>query len=167
MIIRWLLKSSRRAIVEHGKRRPHPAPARPSGADSPPATRQVLENRCHVIDGDTIVIDGCHIRLAGIDAPELHHPWGRKSRAALISLCRGQIVRAELQEAVSYQRGVAVCYLPDGRDLGAELVRQGLALDWAKFSGGRYRHLEPNGVRKRLWRAAAKQKGRYDAARHG
>lgn len=26
-----------------------------------------------VLDGDTIVLDGVHIRIANIDAPEIHH----------------------------------------------------------------------------------------------
>jgi micrococcal nuclease len=61
---------------------------------------------------------------------------------------------------LSYDRTVAKCYLEDGTDLAAELVKQGLALDWPKFSGGAYRHLEPEGIRKKHWRAAAKQQGK-------
>ncbi|MEL6838766.1 MAG: nuclease, partial [Pseudomonadota bacterium] len=52
------------------------------------------------------------------------------------------------------------CFLPDGRDLSAEMVKQGLALDWAKYSGGVYRHHEPQDVRKKLWLADARQNGR-------
>lgn len=74
------------------------------------------------------------------------------------------MVTAEIREDVSYDRIVAKCYLPDGTDLAAELVRQGLALDWPKFSGGEYRILEPEGIRKKLWRAAAKQQGRLKSA---
>lgn len=130
---------------------------------APPA-RTVLRGRCWVIDGDTIEIDGTRLRLAGIDAPELDHPWGQKSKCALVQLCANQIVTAELHPELSYDRVVAQCFLPDGRDLAAELVRQGLALDWPRFSGGRYRHLEPAGVRKRLWMAHARQLGRLPRA---
>jgi micrococcal nuclease len=63
------------------------------------------------------------------------------------------------QPELSYDRLVAECFLPDGRDLAAELVRCGLALDWSKFSGGKYRHLEPADARRRLWRAQARQRG--------
>ena len=49
---------------------------------------------------------------------------------------------------------------PDGTDLSATLVAQGLALDWTRFSGGSCRHLEPDGARKKLWRVDAKHKGR-------
>lgn len=123
----------------------------------PPST---ISGRCWVIDGDTIVINKTRIRLAGIDAPELDHPWGKKSKWALVELCRGQTITARITPELSYDRLVAQCFLPDGRDLAAELVRCGLALDWEKFSGGKYRHLEPHDARKKLWLADAKQKGR-------
>jgi hypothetical protein len=42
------------------------------------------------------------------------------------------------------------------------MVKTGLAIDWAKFSGGVYRKLEPDRVRKKLWLADARQKGRMD-----
>ena len=69
-------------------------------------------------------------------------------------------VKAILTDDMTYERVVAKCLLPDGTDLSAALVTQGLALDWAKFSGGAYRHLEAQGVRKKLWRVDAKHKGR-------
>jgi hypothetical protein len=119
----------------------------------------VLQGKCWVIDGDTIVINDVRIRLAGIDAPELDHPWGQKSKWAMVQLCKGQTVTARIRPELSYDRMVAECYLPDGRDLAAELVRMGLALDWPKFSGGKYRALEPPDARRRLWMAAARQRG--------
>jgi endonuclease YncB( thermonuclease family) len=78
----------------------------------------------------------------------------------LIRLCKGNVVTAVVKDEVSYDRIVAECLLPDGTDLAAELVKQGLALDWPKFSGGKYRNLELDGARKKLWRAAARQQGR-------
>ncbi|MCR4267369.1 thermonuclease family protein [Nitratireductor sp. ZSWI3] len=121
----------------------------------------VIRGRCWVIDGDTVVINRVRIRLAGIDAPELDHPWGRKSKWALAELCKGQIVTAQIKPELSYDRVVAECFLPDRRDLAAELVRRGLALDWPKFSGGKYRHLEPPDARRKLWCADARQNGRW------
>lgn len=110
----------------------------------------VLAGKCHIIDGDTIVIKRTKIRLAGIDAPELDKPWGQKSKWALVAICKGQTITAKLNGETSHDRFVGTCYLPDGTDIGAEVIRQGLALDWAKFSGGKYRHLEPRGVRRKL-----------------
>lgn len=143
--------------------RPHIPPKRSTGEEKPSRipTTDTLKGNCYVIDGDTIVISGTKIRIAGIDAPELDHPWGKKSKYALVGLCKNKIVTAVISEEVSYDRTVAKCYLPDGTDIAAELVKQGLALDWPKFSGGEYRHLEPPGVRKKLWRSAAKHKGRF------
>ncbi|MBJ3785764.1 thermonuclease family protein [Devosia sediminis] len=111
------------------------------------------------MDGDTIIIDKVSIRLAGIDAPELDHPFGKQAMWALVKLCKGHRVTAHIKPEMSYDRVVAQCFLPDGRDLAAEMVRLGLAIDWPKFSGGKYRDLEPEGVRKRLWRAAVRQRG--------
>ena len=120
-------------------------PAIPTGGE--------LRGKCHVIDGDTIVIEGRKIRLAGVDAPELDQPWGEKAKWAMVTLCKGQVVTARLNGESSYDRLVATCYLPDGRDIGAELIKQGLALDWSFYSGGRYRHLEPRNIRWKLKQA--------------
>jgi len=121
-----------------------------------PAT---VTGKCFVIDGDTIQIGKVRLRLAGIDAPEMEHPWGKKAKWELVKLCKGQIITAELEPEISYDRVVATCYLPDGRDLSAEMVKMGLAIDWPKFSGGKYAPFEPEGVRKKHWKAAAKQRG--------
>lgn len=122
--------------------------------------QQIIKGHCWVIDGDTIVINKVHIRLAGIDAPELDHPYGQNAKRTLMALCRGQVVTAITDGSFSHDRAVATCRLEDGRDLSAEMVRAGLALDWRKFSGGRYRTLEADGIRKKLWRVDARQKGR-------
>ncbi len=127
----------------------------------PRPVETTLRGKCWVIDGDTIVIDKLHIRLAGIDAPELDHPWGQRSKWAMVQLCKGQTITARIRPELSYDRLVAECFLPDGRDLAAELVRMGLALDWPKFSGGKYRHLETADARNRLWRADARQRGAF------
>lgn len=124
---------------------------------------RVLRGSCWVIDGDTIIIGKIRIRIAGIDAPELDHPFGKQSKWALVKLCKGQVVTARIKPELSYDRMVAECFLPDGRDLGAEMVRAGMALDWPKFSGGKYRHLELADARKKLWRAAVRQRGMMGA----
>tara|TARA_R110002096_G_scaffold119038_5_gene257772 strand:- start:716 stop:916 length:201 start_codon:yes stop_codon:yes gene_type:complete len=50
--------------------------------------------------------------------------------------------------------------LLDGKGLSAEMIKLGLAIDWPKFSDGVYSQMEVAGVRKRLWLADARQKGR-------
>jgi micrococcal nuclease len=119
-----------------------------------------LRGPAWVIDGDTIDINGTRIRLAGIDAPEMDHPYGKSAKWALVKLCKGHKVRAVFDGEQSYERTVATCYLPDGRDLSAEMVKAGMAIDWPKFSRGKYSGLELPGIRKKLWRCDARQKGR-------
>lgn len=146
-------------------RRPKPAErSRPA----PPAPRQrarlpqeqVVLGPAYVTDGDGLRIKGEEIRLFGIDAPEFKHPFGKKSKWALLALCKGQDVMAVAAETDHYGRLVARCFLADGRDLSAEMVKLGLALDWPKFSGGMYGRFETPDARKKLWLADARQKGR-------
>lgn len=132
---------------------PEIVPPRPSGLS-------VLKGKCWVIDGDTIVIDKVHIRLFGIDAPELDHPYGKQAKWAMVKLCKGQVITATLHNRQSHDRVVATCRLPDGRDLSEELVKMGLAIDWPKYSDGVYRRFELEGIRKKLWRCDARQRGR-------
>lgn len=127
---------------------------------TPAPQQRLIEGPARIVDGDTIVIRKHQIRLFGIDAPELNHPYGKKAKWALVSLCKGRRVRAEILETDAYGRSVAKCMLPDGQDLSEAMVRQGMAIDWPKFSGGKYRHLEPADVRRKLWLADARQKGR-------
>lgn len=126
----------------------------------PTAQKLQIKGAAYVVDGDTIIIRNTQVRLFGIDAPELDHPYGKTAKSAMVALCKGQTVIAEILETDAHGRTVAKCWLPDGRDLSAELVKQGLALDWKKFSGGIYRQLETPNARKKLWLADARQKGR-------
>ena len=115
-----------------------------------------LAGPVRVIEGDTIVLTdtNTHIRLNGVDAPEVVHPgydhddpFGPEARDEMRRIVGDKIVRCELNGERSYERLVGVCFLPDGTDIGAEIIRRGLALDCPHFSGSRYRTLEPDGVR--------------------
>lgn len=144
--------------------RPLSKAARPRPFDAATARHEpspgIIVGHARIIDGDSIVIQKTQIRLFGIDAPELNHPYGKNAKWALIGLCKGKHVRAEILERDAYGRTVARCYLPDGRDLSAEMVKRGWAIDWPKFSGGKYRQLEVADARKKMWLADARQKGR-------
>lgn len=142
---------------------PHPrkpSAAAPFKTATAKTAKSKVSGPARIIDGDTIVIKKTQIRLFGIDAPELEHPYGQKAKWAMVRLCKGQEITAEILEADHFGRTVAKCYLPDGRDLSLELVKMGLAIDWPKFSGGIYSSAEVPGVRKKLWLADARQKGR-------
>ena len=150
--------------------RPDPKPVKVVDAD--PSTRfdvrsgrqlrqkQVITGAAYIIDGDTIKVKKTQVRLYGIDAPELNHPHGQQAKWALHKLCKGHTVRAEITEMDAYGRTVAQCFLADGRDLSAEMVKLGLAIDWPKFSGGKYQKLETPDARKKLFLADARQNGR-------
>lgn len=120
---------------------------------------RVISGPAYIVDGDTIKVRKQQIRLFGIDAPELDHPYGKKAKWALHKLCNGQTIRAEITDEDDYGRAVARCYLPDGTDLSAEMVKLGLALDWERFSEGAYKDLETEEARKKLFLASARQKG--------
>lgn len=150
-----------KAVEKHISTKP---PVKPPALDSTTAVPidrlPSIAGAAFVIDGDSIVIAQKQIRLYGVDAPELSHPYGQNAKWALVRLCKGQTVRADFVAADAHGRTVARCFLPDGRDLSAEMVKLGLAIDWPKFSGGRYRSLEVSNARKKMWLADARQKGR-------
>ncbi|WP_420861409.1 thermonuclease family protein [Algirhabdus cladophorae] len=141
-------KPNRQPVDLNNQQEPKPRHAPPPPI---PSSRK-LKGKAYIIDGDTIVIHKIKIRLAGIDAPELDQPWGQKSKWEMVKICKGQVIDVELTGETSYDRLVGTCFLPDGRDIGAEIIKAGLALDGGHFSKGKYRHLEPDGVRQRLKR---------------
>lgn len=117
-------------------------------ATSTPAAAQdtVIGRVDHVRDGDTIEVEGIAIRLNGVDAPEMKDLNGPQSRAAMIDIVDGRKVECDLTGTKTYDRMVGVCYLADGpvagADIGMMLIRQGYALDCARYSGGVYELVE-------------------------
>ena len=57
----------------------------------------------------------------------------------------GKRVRCELDGSKTHDRFVGVCYL-DGKDIGATIIANGLALDCPRYSGGRYAEYEFEGA---------------------
>ena len=71
----------------------------------------------------------------------------------MVKLCKGKVVTAYPDGEKSYERVVAKCFLEDGRDLAAEMVKMELALDIPMFPNADYKHLEtPNSQRKLNWK---------------
>ena len=109
-----------------------------------------LRGRAEVLDGDTISVEGVHVRLQGVAAPEIAHEGlsikaeagGEDAAAFLRRLVEGQTVVCDLTGERTDGRQVGVCRL-DGRDVAAEVIAAGLARDCPRFSGGRYAGIEP------------------------
>jgi len=95
----------------------------------------------HVRDGDTIELGELPIRLNGVSAPELNEPFGPQSKQFMRDLVLGKIVRCELSGEKTYDRCVGTCYL-EGEDIGATVIKEGLALDCPRYSGGLYAVVE-------------------------
>ena len=91
----------------------------------------------HVADGDTVtVLDTSNmqhkIRVAGIDAPERRQPYGQISRKHLSVLVGGKSVIIEWHKRDRYGRVVGKILL-DGRDVGLEQIRAGLAWHYKRY----------------------------------
>ena len=103
----------------------------------------------HVRDGDTIEVGEVPIRLNGVSAPELDEQLGKRSKLFMRELVLGQLVRCELNGKKSYDRFIGTCYL-NSNDIGALVIKAGLALDCPRYSGGRYGDFERPGARERI-----------------
>lgn len=91
-----------------------------------------------IIDGDTydIVLNGTQtrIRMFGIDAPERGMGYYHVAKQYLGELCKDQIIRLEVLNTDRYGRMVAKSFLSDGRELGAEMIKVGLAWHFKRYS---------------------------------
>ncbi len=99
------------------------------------------------IDGDTIVIGRTHIRLYGIDAPELGQPCMREGGAAwpcgdvagetLDRLLADQPLVCEPNRqhpTDAYNRTIALCVTDRGDDVGRWMVTNGWAVAYVRYS---------------------------------
>ena len=94
-----------------------------------------------VMDGDTVLVvrpgqqEPVKLRLYAVDAPEACQPGGAAARDAMIALVLRKPVQVQLLGHDSYGRDIGRLSV-DGVDLGAEMVRSGMA--WAyRFRTGR------------------------------
>jgi endonuclease YncB( thermonuclease family) len=108
-----------------------------------PAPGPSLNGTARVIDGDTLDIHGERVRLEGIDAPELAQACGRRrggtwrcgeaAASALRRLIAARAIVCQRQGRDKYGRTLGVCFA-DGHDINAEMVREGLAWAFVRYS---------------------------------
>lgn len=91
-----------------------------------------------VMDGDTFdLLNGTEkvrVRLEGIDAPEKGQPFGNNAKKAMSDLCFGKNVQVVASTKDRYGRMIARVYLPDGRCINEEMLRQGMAWHFKRYS---------------------------------
>jgi endonuclease YncB( thermonuclease family) len=95
-----------------------------------------------VIDGDSLRVGGVSIRLFGIDAPEAAQmcegkapvQCGAAAHRFVEQMTGNQAVACEQVAIDRYKRVVAICRLPDGREVNAEIVRAGHAVAYRRYS---------------------------------
>ena len=118
-----------------------------------------------VWSGDTLVVRVGQrdrpVRLLGIDAPEVDQAFGTLSRSRAAELALGNRVTVVPIREDPRGRIVGVITLPDGRDLGLELVAAGLAR-WDRSGAPDARGLEAGEAEARvagrgMWRGSAEK----------
>ncbi|MBU8881566.1 thermonuclease family protein [Kaistella sp. DKR-2] len=111
-------------------------------------------------DGDTVCIlmNGKEevIRLAHIDCPEKKQPFGNKAKVFISDLCFGKYVSiGNSFKRDRNKRIIAEIILPNGVNVNKELVKNGLAWHFKKYSkDSNYAKLEIEARRKKagLWK---------------
>ncbi len=112
-----------------------------------------------VIDGDTIeVLQGktkTRVRLYAIDAPERGQDFYNQSKQFLASQVAGQTVRVVANRVDRWKRVVGDVYLQDGTHINAQMIAEGWAWHFIRYSNsaalGRLEDLARQ-QRKGLWR---------------
>lgn len=107
-----------------------------------PHAQDTLRGVPYVIDGDTIIVNGTHVRLAAIDAPETDqtcadatgqaYRCGLLAASALEQEIAGRSVTCTQTDTDKYGRVVAYCVI-GGLDLGEFMVRAGMAVDYTRY----------------------------------
>jgi endonuclease YncB( thermonuclease family) len=139
------------------------------------AAREPVTGQARVIDGDTLELAGARVRLEGIDAPEaaqscprrLVGTWacGKAAARRLARIVDGKTLRCDSRGTDGYGRILGVCYV-DGRDVNAQMVRQGYAWAFVKYSDSYVsEEAEARAAHSGIWQAKAEPAWEYRAKR--
>lgn len=93
----------------------------------------------NVTDGDTVVVlrEGNiqeKIRLAEIDCPEKSQAFGQRAKQFTLDKAALKNVTVEVRDHDRYGRTVGEVFLPDGKSLNRELVHNGYAWWYRRYS---------------------------------
>jgi endonuclease YncB( thermonuclease family) len=79
-----------------------------------------------VRDGDTVVVGDVPIRLGSLDCSEMNTTAGQRAAGRMRSLVSAETLTCHLNGRESYDRKIGSCRLPDGRDVAAVMIQEGL-----------------------------------------
>ena len=91
-----------------------------------------------IIDGDTVYFQTKNdnrykkLRLVGIDAPEIHQPFGLKSKQCLVNLINNKPVKIMLFGTDRYKRTLAKI-LTEEVDINLAMIKEGCAWFYRKY----------------------------------
>jgi len=108
-------------------------------------TETLVGKVVRVADGDTIELQPSEgpqfrVRFQGIDAPELHQPFGMESQRFLKSLINGKTILVKVEKTDRYGRTVGRIWLPrdeEGKrplDVEEKMLNMGLAWHYSYFN---------------------------------
>lgn len=136
----------------------------PEGTPAPTAH---FTARVGVVDGDTLSMGGERLRIHGIDAPEMAqscerrgrpYACGEAARSAMAGILGRGVVSCRQLDTDQYRRRIVRCHDEQGRDIAAELVRQGWAVAFTRYSTAYVaQESAVRAARRGLW------EGRFDA----
>ena len=110
-----------------------------------------------ISDGDTfkgLTADNKQIRfrIYGIDAPERKQAFGNRSKQYLSNLIFGKTVYIKIQKKSDrYGRPIVWVYTLDGKDVGADMLHDGMAWHYKQYSKDKkYSEIEKAARRKKI-----------------
>lgn len=105
-----------------------------------PATPALSGQVVHVVDGDSLYIDGHEpqIRLWGVDAPEREEDGFTDATEQLRLIASGQSLTCNPVDRDCYGRTVARCFKEDGQEINRMMIESGTADEFMRYSEGFY-----------------------------
>jgi endonuclease YncB( thermonuclease family) len=127
-------------------------------ANGPARGSEIHGKVVQVKDGDSMVVraggENVGVRTFGVDCPERGMPWSGKAKTFTSTLVGNRDVKVIVHDVDRYGRVVGDVVLADGRSLGRELLRAGLAWYYRRYANDpEYATLEADAraARRGLW----------------